>query len=166
MASLRYWISFSTRKPDDLRLRAHRLGHGDHRRVGAVAGAEGVVAVDVGHVGQRLGELRVALLLAEVEPQVLQHQHLARRQSASALAWASAPTVSVAKTRPAGRAARPACRRPASCCTSLRSVSFGPPQMAHQDQSSAAVEHRAGSTAGPCGSAGRRSRAAGRRAAR
>jgi hypothetical protein len=42
-----------------------------------VAGAEGVVAVDVGHVGQRLREIGGALLLACIEPQVFQHQDVA-----------------------------------------------------------------------------------------
>ena len=38
---------------------------------------EGVVDVDVGVGGERLGELRVVLLLLGVEPEVLEEQHLA-----------------------------------------------------------------------------------------
>ncbi len=64
-------------EPDDLGLAAHGLGHGVHRGVFAVAGAEGVVAVDVGHCGQGLGELRVPLLFAGIETQVFQHQDAA-----------------------------------------------------------------------------------------
>ena len=45
-----------------------------------MAGAEGVVAVDIGHVGQRLGEARIPLLLAGIKAQVLHDQHLAADQ--------------------------------------------------------------------------------------
>ena len=45
--------------------------------VGAVGGAEGVVDVEVGERGERLGELRVVLGLARLEADVLEQQHVA-----------------------------------------------------------------------------------------
>ena len=45
-----------------------------------MAGAEGVVDVDIAEFGELGGECRIAALLAVVEAQVLQHQHLARLQ--------------------------------------------------------------------------------------
>ena len=42
-----------------------------------MGGAEGVVDVDVGVDGERLGELRVVLLLLGVEAEVLEQDHLA-----------------------------------------------------------------------------------------
>ena len=42
--------------------------------------AEGVVDVDVRHVGQRLGEAGLVRLLLAVEAQVLQQQHVAGPQ--------------------------------------------------------------------------------------
>ena len=53
---------------------------GDARDGGVVAvgGPEGVVDVDVGQRGQRLRELVVVLLLAEMEPEVLQQEHVTR----------------------------------------------------------------------------------------
>ena len=45
--------------------------------VGAVGGAEGVVDVEVGERGERLGELRVVLGLARLEADVLEQQHFA-----------------------------------------------------------------------------------------
>ena len=51
------------------------------RGVGAVGGAEGVVDVDVGVAGQRLGELRIVLLFLGVEAQVLQEDAFARLEA-------------------------------------------------------------------------------------
>jgi hypothetical protein len=48
--------------------------------VGAVRGAERVVDVEVGEVGQRGGELRIVRLLLGVEAEVLEHQQVARTQ--------------------------------------------------------------------------------------
>ena len=45
--------------------------------MGAVRGAEGVVHVGVGEVGQGAGELGVVLLLPFIEADVLQQQHIA-----------------------------------------------------------------------------------------
>ena len=49
------------------------LGHRHHRRLVAVAGAEGVVDVAVGQGGHLLGEGGIALLFALVEPDVLEN---------------------------------------------------------------------------------------------
>ncbi len=49
-------------------------------RVRAVRGAERVVDVDVGELGERACELRVVLGLAGLEADVLEHQDLARRE--------------------------------------------------------------------------------------
>ena len=72
-------------------------GHPDHRAVGAVRGAEGVVDVDVAEPGQalaerlhrgRIGRLLGAVLelhlrlLLDVEAEVLEQHHLARLQGA------------------------------------------------------------------------------------
>ena len=46
-------------------------------RVRAVGGAEGVVDIDVGELGQRACELGVVVGLAGLEAHVLEHQHLA-----------------------------------------------------------------------------------------
>ena len=48
--------------------------------VGAVGGAEGVVDVEVGEPGQRVGQLRIVLGLARLEADVLEQQHVARAQ--------------------------------------------------------------------------------------
>ena len=72
------------------------LGDGDHRGLVPMAGAEGVVDVAVGQAGELLGERGVALLLALVEADVLQHDDPARLQGARTSAWASGPTVSSA----------------------------------------------------------------------
>ena len=125
----------------DLGLAAHGLGHGDHRGVRAVAGAEGVVAVDVGHVGQRLGECGVALLLAGVEPQVLQHQDVARGQRRGFRAGVSADHVGGERNRFSQQLGQLVGRR-LHAVLRVRSV-LGPSQVAHQDQPSAAVDHGA-----------------------
>ena len=46
--------------------------------VGAVSGTERVVDVGVGELGQRCGQFGVVLGLPRLEPDVLEHQHLAR----------------------------------------------------------------------------------------
>ena len=128
-------------KAHHLGLLAHRLRHGDHRRVFAMARAEGVVAINVGQSREGLGELGVAFLLARVEPQILEHEQPARRQSA-ALARASSPTVSAAKAtdRPNSSARRSA--------AGLRlyfgsaPTPFGPAEVADQNQFAFAIEHR------------------------
>ena len=58
--------------------RRHAVG----RRVGAVRGAEGVVDVDVGVGGERLGEVGVVLLFFRVEAEVLEQEALARAGAA------------------------------------------------------------------------------------
>ena len=45
-----------------------------------MAGSEGVVAVDIGHLGQGLSELLVPLLFAWIESHVFQDQDAAGRQ--------------------------------------------------------------------------------------
>ena len=55
----------------------HPLG----RRVGAVRGAEGVVDVELGELGELGRELGVVLLLAGLEAAVLEHEHVARRRA-------------------------------------------------------------------------------------
>ena len=59
----------------------HRHRHGVHARLGAMAGAEGVVDVGV-REGRKAGDvgLVVPLLFPLVEPHVLQHEHAARGQ--------------------------------------------------------------------------------------
>ena len=52
------------------------------RGVRAVRGAEGVVHVDLGQRGQRLGEGRIVGLFFGVEAQVFEQQHLARLELA------------------------------------------------------------------------------------
>ena len=102
---------FGDQEAHDLRFLAHRQRHGDHRRVLAVTRAEGVVAIDVGQVGKRLGEGGVALLLAGVKPQVLEHEHAARPRAPRL--WLSRLLRPCRSQRPpAGPAARPAGRRP------------------------------------------------------
>ncbi len=65
-------------EPDRPAFGRELLGDGDHRRLVAVAGAEGVVDVAVGQSRQPDGELGIALLLALVEPDVLEHDDPAR----------------------------------------------------------------------------------------
>ena len=70
--------------------------------------------------------------------------------SAATAACALSPTVSVGELRPAGRAPRPAARRPARGCTSRPACPFGRPRCAHDDDARAAVgEVRDGRRAGP-----------------
>jgi len=54
------------------------MGDALRRSVGPVDGPEGIVDVDVGHVGQRLRELRIVCLLLRVEAEVLQQEHVPR----------------------------------------------------------------------------------------
>ncbi len=77
-------------------LRRELLGDGDHRGLVAVAGAEGVVDVGVGQPGQLGGEGGVALLLALVEPDVLQDEDLAGLEGCGERPSAAGPTVSSA----------------------------------------------------------------------
>ncbi len=58
----------------------HGLGDGDHGGVLAVAGAEGIIAVDVAQFGQGGGELGIAFFLARFKPQIFHDQHLASGQ--------------------------------------------------------------------------------------
>jgi hypothetical protein len=57
-------------------------GHPVGGRVGAMGGSERIVDVDVGETGERGRQLRVVLRLTGLEAAVLEHQHLARPQSA------------------------------------------------------------------------------------
>ncbi len=67
-------------EPDGAVVGGELLWHGHHRRLIAVAGAEGVIDVGVSQGGHLLGEGRVALLLALVEPDILEDHDSARGQ--------------------------------------------------------------------------------------
>ena len=70
---------------DDTRFAPHGSGHRHHRGVAAVAGAESVIHIDVGQLGQLDGESGVALLLAGMETEVFQDQDLAGLQGGRSL---------------------------------------------------------------------------------
>ncbi len=53
------------------------MGYALCGRMGAVGGAEGVVHINVGHIGQCLGKGRVILFLLLVEAQIFKQQNLA-----------------------------------------------------------------------------------------
>ena len=57
--------------------REHQLGEGRDRGVLAMGGAERVVHVDVGELGEQAGEARIVRLLAGIESQVLEHRDVA-----------------------------------------------------------------------------------------
>jgi len=61
----------------DARFAGHRFRNGDHRSVGAVAGAERVVDVNVGEGGEFRGEFGVALLFARLETEVFENDDVA-----------------------------------------------------------------------------------------
>ena len=82
----------------------------DGRGVRAVRGPEGVVHVDVAVGGERLGELRVVLLLLRVEAEVLEEQHLAVAEAPDGVLRPGAEGVARDRARScpaAGRGARP-----------------------------------------------------------
>ena len=81
-------------EPDAPGPRGELFGHGDHRGLVAMAGAEGIVDVSVGQAAISLANADIALLLALVEPDVFEHDDPARCEGLEA-AWASGPTVSV-----------------------------------------------------------------------
>ena len=60
--------------------------------VGAVGGAEGVVDVEVGERGERVGQLRVVLGLPRLEAGVLEQQHVAGAERAGSCRSTSPPT--------------------------------------------------------------------------
>ena len=72
--------SRSTRKPIAQLVGTEPLGNRDHRRLVAVAGAEGVVNIIVGQTGHFGGEGRIALLFAGMEPDVFQEDDPARSE--------------------------------------------------------------------------------------
>ena len=67
-------------QPRPLRVRRQARRHADRGGVRAVGGAERVVDVDLPEPGQPGGEAPVVGFFAGVEPQVLQHQDLARAE--------------------------------------------------------------------------------------
>ena len=71
---LQLLLQESTRDPGSV---PHRFGDRHHRRVGAMGGSEGVVAVAVHAGGEGPSEPAVPLLLARVEAKILQQEHAA-----------------------------------------------------------------------------------------
>ena len=57
--------------------REHQLGEGHDRGVRPVGGAERVVHVRVGELGEAAGETRFVRLFTRIEPQVLEHRDVA-----------------------------------------------------------------------------------------
>jgi len=106
-----------------------------------VAGAEGVVTVDVGHRGQRGGEFGVALLLAGIEAEVLQHQHAAVGQCGGLGPGVVADRVGGEGHVLAQQFAQPDGRR-LQTELDIAGVALGSAQVAHQDQASAALDDR------------------------
>ena len=72
--------------------------------------AERVVDVCFAELGELLAEFGIVFLLALVEAEVLQHEHLTILKGRG-LGWASGPTVSEANAT-GGRAARRGAKRP------------------------------------------------------
>ena len=123
-----------------LALGLHGLRHGVHAGLGAVGGAEGVVAVHVAQVREGFNvSVVVALLLAGVEAHVLEHQHLPGFQG---------PGLGL-RVGPGGVAGE--LHVPAEQLTQLVggglqaelviAFALGAPQVAHHDHRPAAVEH-------------------------
>ena len=67
-------------KTNDAWFADHGLRNGNHRSVGAVTCAKGIVAVDIGEPSQLSGEDRIALLLALIKTQVFQQHNIAALQ--------------------------------------------------------------------------------------
>ena len=101
-------------------------------------GGEGIVDEDVAELGQRLGEVRIVLLLALVEAQVLQHGDLAGLQRGTRILGGLADAVGDERA-PACRAARPACRPPGFRLNSRIGRALGPAEMRDDDDPRAAL---------------------------
>ncbi len=90
---------------------AHRLRDGDHGGVGPVAGAEGVVDVEVAERGDLRGEGGVALLLLGVEAEVLEEDDFAGLQRGAGLGDRRADAVGQEADRLAQQLGEPLPRR-------------------------------------------------------
>ena len=101
--------------------------HAGDRGVRAMGAAEGVVDVGGGGGGKRPGELRIVLLLAAMEAQVLEQRDVAVAELRGDRRRRLADRV-VGEERPAGRAVPRGARPPAAACTSRLRSPFGRPQ--------------------------------------
>ena len=116
------------------------LGDGDHRRLIAMAGAEGVVDVAIGQGGHLPGEGQVTLLLAAVKPYVLEQDDAAREQRmAGGLSFWTDGIVDL-EDRPADELREAICHfvqpeRPVG-----DRVALGAAQVTDQDQASATIQ--------------------------
>ena len=118
------------------------LGDGHHRRLIAVAGAEGVVHVAVGERRESRGEFGIALLLALVEPDVLEHDDAAGLELAHGGLGLGADGVTHLHHRPPDQLLQPRGDRVEPERGVRRGVAGRPAEVADEDQAPASVEDR------------------------
>ena len=119
---------------------AHRLRDGDHGGVGPVAGAEGVVDVEVAERGDLLGEGGVALLLLGVEAEVFEQDHVAGLERGAGLGDRRADAIGQEADRFLQQFGEP--RRARRQAEFRVGLAFGPAEVRHEDQRAALLEHR------------------------
>ena len=131
-------------KPDQGRLAEglHCHGHRVHARLGAVAGAEGIVDVGIGQTGEAIDiGLVVPLLLTLVEPHVLEHKHAAGRQGLGFGVRIGATGVAGQRHRLTEQFAEPL-GDGGERKLRLKSLSGRPAQVRHENRPATAVEDR------------------------